>query len=314
MARWTPDPTFSPSPRLAMDAPPETLAYVALVEPDQRSRPDALGVIDLEQGSDTYGKIVSTLEMPARRRAAPLRLERLQRRALPLVAAPARRAPLPARARPALVAHAHHRHASPIRARPRSSRRSRPTSSTQPRRLHAAPTPSTAAPTRSTFGARRRERRRTTAAASCCSTATRSTPLGAWEVDRGPQKLAYDFWWHLGHDTLLTSEWGTPPCSSTASCPSSCSAASTATRCTSGISGSAATCRRSTWATSTRWCSSCGRRTTRARRTGSSAWSCRSRTCRPRSGCGTATAASGRSRRSSRSRPSRPTPSCCRRC
>jgi len=34
--------------------------------------------------------------------------------------------------------------------------------------------------------------------------------LGRWEVDRGPQELAYDFWWHLGHDTLITSEWGTP--------------------------------------------------------------------------------------------------------
>lgn len=34
--------------------------------------------------------------------------------------------------------------------------------------------------------------------------------LGRWEVDRGPQYLAYDFWWHLGHDTLITSEWGTP--------------------------------------------------------------------------------------------------------
>ena len=34
--------------------------------------------------------------------------------------------------------------------------------------------------------------------------------LGQWEIDRGPQKLAYDFWWHLGHDTMITSEWGTP--------------------------------------------------------------------------------------------------------
>ncbi|HJU65175.1 MAG TPA: selenium-binding protein SBP56-related protein, partial [Gemmatimonadaceae bacterium] len=33
---------------------------------------------------------------------------------------------------------------------------------------------------------------------------------GAWEKDRGPQQLAYDFWWHLGHDTMITSEWGTP--------------------------------------------------------------------------------------------------------
>ncbi|NUT44607.1 MAG: selenium-binding protein [Thermoactinospora sp.] len=33
---------------------------------------------------------------------------------------------------------------------------------------------------------------------------------GAWEADRGPQHLAYDFWWHLNHDVLVTSEWGTP--------------------------------------------------------------------------------------------------------
>src|SRR5690606_19671348 len=35
-------------------------------------------------------------------------------------------------------------------------------------------------------------------------------PLGRWEVDRGPQFLHYDFWWHLGHDVLLSSERGTP--------------------------------------------------------------------------------------------------------
>ena len=29
---------------------------------------------------------------------------------------------------------------------------------------------------------------------------------GPWEQDRGPQQLAYDFWWHLGHDTMITSE------------------------------------------------------------------------------------------------------------
>jgi selenium-binding protein 1 len=33
---------------------------------------------------------------------------------------------------------------------------------------------------------------------------------GAWEKERGPQHLAYDFWWHLGHDVMVTSEWGTP--------------------------------------------------------------------------------------------------------
>ncbi len=33
---------------------------------------------------------------------------------------------------------------------------------------------------------------------------------GAWEKGRGSQYLGYDFWWHLGHDTLITSEWRTP--------------------------------------------------------------------------------------------------------
>jgi selenium-binding protein 1 len=33
---------------------------------------------------------------------------------------------------------------------------------------------------------------------------------GAWESDRGDQYLAYDFWWHLTKDTMITSEWGTP--------------------------------------------------------------------------------------------------------
>jgi selenium-binding protein 1 len=33
---------------------------------------------------------------------------------------------------------------------------------------------------------------------------------GRWEIDRGPQELAYDIWWHLGLDTMITSTWGTP--------------------------------------------------------------------------------------------------------
>jgi methanethiol oxidase len=33
--------------------------------------------------------------------------------------------------------------------------------------------------------------------------------LGRWEVERSPQYFAYDFWWHLGHDTMITGEWDT---------------------------------------------------------------------------------------------------------
>jgi selenium-binding protein 1 len=34
--------------------------------------------------------------------------------------------------------------------------------------------------------------------------------LHPWETDRGPQYLAYDAWWHLNQNTLISSEWGTP--------------------------------------------------------------------------------------------------------
>jgi len=64
MARWKPDPSFYPSARMAMAAEPERFGYVALLEPDQSSRPDALGVLYLDSASDTYGQIVSAVEMP----------------------------------------------------------------------------------------------------------------------------------------------------------------------------------------------------------------------------------------------------------
>jgi selenium-binding protein 1 len=34
--------------------------------------------------------------------------------------------------------------------------------------------------------------------------------LGQFEADRGDQYLAYDVWWHINHDVLVTSEWATP--------------------------------------------------------------------------------------------------------
>jgi methanethiol oxidase len=34
--------------------------------------------------------------------------------------------------------------------------------------------------------------------------------LGQFEADRGDQYLAYDLWWHINDDVLVTSEWGTP--------------------------------------------------------------------------------------------------------
>jgi methanethiol oxidase len=28
-----------------------------------------------------------------------------------------------------------------------------------------------------------------------------------WELDRGDRFFGYDGWWHLNHDTVITSSW-----------------------------------------------------------------------------------------------------------
>ena len=58
-----PDPSFYPSPRMAMKAAPETLAYVAAFDPN-RKVPDAIAVVDVNPKSKTYSSIIGTVKMP----------------------------------------------------------------------------------------------------------------------------------------------------------------------------------------------------------------------------------------------------------
>ena len=58
---------------------------------------------------------------------------------------------------------------------------------------------------------------------------------GRWEQERGPQYLAYDFWWHLGQDVMITSEWGTPNMVEAGINPELLLGGNTATSSTSGI-------------------------------------------------------------------------------
>jgi methanethiol oxidase len=58
------DPTFYPSPKLAMQAPQEKLAYVAALNANGGAGHDALVVVDLDTASSSYGKIVGKVEMP----------------------------------------------------------------------------------------------------------------------------------------------------------------------------------------------------------------------------------------------------------
>src|SRR5260370_39450946 len=63
MAIWTPDPTFYPSPRMAMEAPSEKLAFLAVLHAVGRE-PDAIGVVDLDPKSSTFWTMIHNTSMP----------------------------------------------------------------------------------------------------------------------------------------------------------------------------------------------------------------------------------------------------------
>ena len=62
MARMVPDQTFYPSPAMAMSAPPETLAYVAMLNPGSGS--DAIAVLDVAPGSKAFARQIGQIDMP----------------------------------------------------------------------------------------------------------------------------------------------------------------------------------------------------------------------------------------------------------
>ncbi len=63
MPQLLPDQTFYPSPTMAMAAPVETFAYIALLNPDPAGK-DAMGVIDVDPGSNAYGSMTARVDMP----------------------------------------------------------------------------------------------------------------------------------------------------------------------------------------------------------------------------------------------------------
>jgi 56kDa selenium binding protein (SBP56) len=60
-----PDPTFHASAKLAMQAPPEKLAYTVMLSPDF-SQPDALAVVDLDPGSKSFSHADQRFGQPNR--------------------------------------------------------------------------------------------------------------------------------------------------------------------------------------------------------------------------------------------------------
>ena len=72
---FRPDPTFYPSPRLAMQAPSERLAYVASLNPNGSHEPDDITVVDLEAAQDVRPNCRPCDYVAAERRITSFRLE-----------------------------------------------------------------------------------------------------------------------------------------------------------------------------------------------------------------------------------------------
>ena len=207
MPSWKPDPTFYPSARLAADAPKETLAYVASFDP-KRATPDELAVVDLDPGSPSYGTIVHRVAMPN----TGDELHHFGWNACSSCLCP--NAPHPHSERRYLVvpglrsSRIHILDTKPDPRRPTIVRVIEPdelkrkAGYTRPHTVHCGP-----------------QGIYVTALANAEGEAPGGVMLidhetfdirGRWEIERGPQELAYDAWWHLGFDTLVSSEWGLP--------------------------------------------------------------------------------------------------------
>src|SRR5262245_60032280 len=59
-----PDSTFYPTAKMAMQALPEKLGYVALLNAQKNGKNDAMGVVDLDPSSSKYGRLVAQVDFP----------------------------------------------------------------------------------------------------------------------------------------------------------------------------------------------------------------------------------------------------------
>jgi selenium-binding protein 1 len=214
MALWKPDPSFYPSPRMASQGPAERLAYVVTFDPaaalnrGANGRHDSLSVLDLNPASGSYGKIVGRVELPS----SGDELHHFGWNACSAALCPY--APHPHVERRYLIVpglrssriHIFDTKADPLK--PTLSRVIEPqelaarTGYSRPHTVHCGPD----AIYMSALGAPDGEG----PGGLFLLDHDSFDVLGRWEVERGPQHLAYDFWWHLGHDVAVTSEWGTP--------------------------------------------------------------------------------------------------------
>ena len=209
MTRWTPDPSFYPSPREAATAPAEKLAYVAAFDRTAQ-RPDAIAVLDTDPDSADYGRVVGWTDLPH----TGDELHHFGWNACSSALCPT--APHPHVERRYLIVpglrssriHVFDTQTGPARPATGEGDRRRGAGRevagySRPHTVHCGPDGIYVSALGGVDGAEG-------PGGIAVLDHTTFEVRGAWEADRGPQFLAYDVWWHLTQDVLVTSEWGTP--------------------------------------------------------------------------------------------------------
>jgi len=205
---WKTDPTFYPSPKLAMQAPAEKLAYVAALNANGSNQPDALVVVDVDRGSDKYGQVVGRVDMPN----VGDELHHFGWNACSSALCPY--APHPHVERRYLIVpglRSSRIHVIDTKDNPKQPKivkviepevLAERTGYSRPHTIHCGPDgiylSALGSPTGDGPGG------------IFSLDHDNFEPVGRWEIDRGPQYFGYDFAWHLGYDIAVTSEWGTP--------------------------------------------------------------------------------------------------------
>ncbi len=204
---WKPDQTFYPSPKMAMSAPTEKLAYVVVLNPNGSGRPDALAVMDVDPDSSTYLDVVGRVDLNVGDEVHHFGWNACSAALCPYAPHPQveRRYLLVAGLKSSQIYiidtkddPSQPKIVKTIEADELHER----TGYSRPHTFHCGPdgiyVSALGAPDGNGPGG------------VFVMDHDTFEPLGRWEVDRGSQQFAYDFWWHLGQDTMVTSEWGLP--------------------------------------------------------------------------------------------------------
>ncbi|RMF88723.1 MAG: selenium-binding protein [Nitrospinota bacterium] len=209
MALWKPDPSFYPSPKMAMHAPPERHGYVAALNYGRNDRPDALCVVDLDPQSSTYSQVVHTLELPS----AGDELHHFGWNACSSALCPY--APHPHLERRYLIvpgmrsSRLYIIDTQPDPLQPHITKVLEPeevlakSGYSRPHTVHCGPDAIYISALGSANG-------NGGPGGIFLLDHFHFDVIGPWELHRGFQTLAYDFWWHLADDVLISSEWATP--------------------------------------------------------------------------------------------------------